>query len=82
MTLGREGGGGETTTISEGEVASSSSRRGRRGEGRFRLSSLSSRVGDDDGERGRRETMSDTSGRVRAVTSTIKIKLTLDNALV
>ncbi len=28
------------------------------------------------------DTLSDTSGRVRAVTSTIKIKLALDNALV
>ena len=81
-TSGREGGGDETTTISEGEAASSSSRGGRRGEGRFRLSSPLSRVGDNVGERGGRETLADTSGRVKDVTSTIKIRLTLDNTLV
>jgi hypothetical protein len=79
---GRKGGGDETTTISEGEVVSSSLRGGRTGEGSFRLSSPSSRVGDDVGERGGRETLVDTSGRVRAMTSTIKIRLTLNNTLV
>ena len=39
-------------------------------------------VGDNVGERGGRETLVDTSGRVRDVTSTIKIRLTLDNTLV
>ena len=54
-----KGGGGETTTISEGEVVTSSWRGGRRGEGRFRLSSSLSRVGDEVGESGWRETLTD-----------------------
>jgi hypothetical protein len=68
-TLRREGGGGEMTTISEGEDVSLSWRGGRRGEGRFQLSSLSSCDVNDEVGRGGRETLMDTSGRVRAVTT-------------
>ncbi len=55
MTLEREGGGGETTTILEGEGTLSSSRGGGRGEEHFRLSSSSNRVGKDIGEIGGQE---------------------------
>ncbi len=72
--LGREGAGGEMTTIFEGEEPSSSSRGGRRGRDDFgychhqtALARMVGREGD---------------GSVWVMTSTIKIELTLDHELV
>jgi hypothetical protein len=71
-TLGREGGRGKTTTILEGEDALLSSRGGRMGRDIFscRHQTVLARTLGREGD-----------GRVRAVTSTIKIKLMPDNEL-